>query len=569
MATLNIDLTGELGLAGNLSQEIWQTTAQPNLNYTAQDGEMVSGIYNPLMRNGYLYPSNNSLLTVEVPAISDGWVASIVDPEIGIILSNEDDNFYTFDDSFVGGAITYTYHKLDGVRLVNAATVDLVTDLETYQINGVKTIFYVTVGATGNVGIATTNLGTIDDNWLSTVCSGGTVLKGTGRYGFLVKSDNGLLYIFDDYAVHSIDGNATGGVNGTARMNLLVFPEDLMRIVDAIDYKGRLFIAINEESTSHNDRDDKSYSKTYTNGSGVYVWNRLSTVVSMQDYVTVENCQRINRIWVGPNGEILLMSIGANGNNQIRQFDGSKFIVIKELPFETKVASKDGLLVAEGATFWAGVDGYLYCGKIISGRFCVYRLAQFHSGTLDSSFGPVLTYSGANSFDSNTGFRSIRPNILIAYRPTSSNAVVKKFYIYGTDTLIDTTGSDGSGYIDPNPFLFNPNQGDVLTGVKLLPTLSTVKDVIIRCIPTASASTTIATIKYYFNNSATPTVTKTVTMADTAKGYVAHAINRQNINSIQIEIEWATGVTMGVNDFAPYLATVTYETTTTNTRDDG
>lgn len=569
MAKFNINLTGSGGLAGTLSQEVYKDTPEDNLNYTVGDDEMASGIYNPLMRNGYLYPANDSYLDIDMPSISNEWMSSLVDPEVGIVFGNQDDNVYTFDDSFVDGGITYTYDSLDGVKIdTGISFTNYASDLEIYQVNGVKKVFYLAASVTANVGIATTGLTSPDDDWLSTVCSGGAALNGTGLNAFFTKADNGLLYVMDDYEVHSIDGKSTGGTNGTAEMSILTFPEDLFEISDAVDTGGRMYIALNEYSTSHNDMDDKSYNQLYINNCGVYVWNRISSVLSMQNFISVENCQRINRIWVGPEGKIFLMTIGTNGNNQIRVYSGGKFVIVKELPFETKISRRDGLLVAEGMSYWAAIDGYLYCGRMKGTKFSVFKLPQYFSGTQASASGPILAYAGADSFTANSGYRVTRPHLLVAYRESGVDAVIKKYYIYGTDTMTDTNGSDGSGFIT-TPYNFTANQGDVKTGVKLLPTLSTVHDVVIRCIPTSTGSTTIATVKYYFNNSSTVGSTKTVTLDEASKGYVAHSLNKQNVNSIQIEIEWNTSNTMGDDDFAPYLATVDYSQSTTHTTDRG
>jgi hypothetical protein len=568
MAQFQLDLTGAGGLVSNFAQETYRTSPDIHLNYQAKDNEMVSGIYNPLMKPGYLYPANNSFLSLEVPAITDEFFCSHGDQYTGLVLGNQDESIYRYDTSITVGPVTYSYSEDDGVKLEAVAVGDTgIYDIEVYQVNDVKKVFFVD----GNdVGIMTTGFGSIDSSYLSTTATDGDNLRGTGLRAFLRKSDNGLLYVFDDYTIHSIDGTGTGGANGTAVMDILTFPASLFRIADAVDTRGKMYIALNEETASSDlDQDDKALDVSFNGNCGVYVWNRQSTTVSMQDYITVESCIRINRIWVGPDGNIYMMTIGTSGNNQIRVYDGGKFRVIRDLPFETKISVKDGLVVAEGMTFWAADDGYIYMAGTIESGYSVFKLAQFTTSAQASAGGAVLVYQSGAEFTSSSGYRNMRPSLVVGYRPSGANALAKRYYIYGIGTMTDANGSDGSGYISPNPHLFVPNQGDVYTGVKLLPTLSKVKTCIIRCMPTTTGSTTIATIKYYFNNSSTVGMTKTITLDQASKGYISHDINKANINSIQMEIEWDTANTMGANDFAPYLATIEYEPTTTHSPDKG
>jgi len=114
------------------------------------------------------------------------------------------------------------------------------------------------------------------------------------------------------------------------------------------------------------------------------------------------------------------------------------------------------------------------------------------------------------------------------------------------------------------------NQGNVYSLVKILPEMATVKHIDIRCLPTASTgATVIGTVKYYFNHSTTPAITKSVTLNDAKKGYDRHEINMPYVNAVQIEIEFNTTQTLGADDFHPYTAVVHYEPTNTASKDGG
>ena len=133
---------------------------------------------------------------------------------------------------------------------------------------------------------------------------------------------------------------------------------------------------------------------------------------------------------------------------------------------------------------------------------------------------------------------------------------IYKWYPHGEGT-IDTVIQTG-------------NAGNVYSLVKILPEMATVKHVDIRCLPTVSTgSTVIGTLKYYFNHSTTPAITKSVTLTDAKKGYDRHEINMPYINAVQIEIEFNTTQTLGADDFHPYTAVVHYEPTNTSSKDGG
>ena len=121
-----------------------------------------------------------------------------------------------------------------------------------------------------------------------------------------------------------------------------------------------------------------------------------------------------------------------------------------------------------------------------------------------------------------------------------------------------------------NTFDQKGNQGNVYSLVKLLPGMSTIKSVDIRCLPTTSTgSTVIGTVKYYFNQSSTPSITKSITLEDASRGYINHELNKPYVNAIQVEVEFNTTQTLGADDFRPYSVIVDYATTNTTTKDKG
>src|SRR5690606_30304501 len=113
----------------------------------------------------------------------------------------------------------------------------------------------------------------------------------------------------------------------------------------------------------------------------------------------------------------------------------------------------------------------------------------------------------------------------ISFKSNSAN-YLKKWYPFGVETIASNEQKQ--------------HQGNVYTLVENLPDLSNIKYVTIRCAPTNTGSTTLATIKYYFNQSPTASMTFTITGDQCADGYVRHEINQPYVNSIQMKIEWST-----------------------------
>lgn len=555
MAQKIIDFTGSKGLTNNFWGDTHRTTSQPNLRYDAKEGEMVEGIYNPLIYTGYLAPSNNSLLTISTGTVSTSWWSGIVTQDfLRLYLGNDNEHVWTGDISFVDTGVTYTYEIGDVVKfedLGDKAT-SLIGAFCVYQINEVQKIFY---SSASHIGVASMDFATSDNDYFSTLTTGGFGMNLSAPSVFMRVADNGFMYIFDGFTVHKLDGNATGGATGTATQDVLLFPENLYRISDAIDSRGLMYIAIN--TLNFYSATDKTPTELGSSLCGVYVWDRLSTSVRTRDFIPIESIQKIVRIWTHSDGILHLMTIGSNGLTQIRRYNGNQFVLIKELPRGAKVSLLDGLIVAEGMTIWAGDDGYIYGYR----DNAVFKMIQYTSNTLSGTGGTVLLYASNNAFTATSGFRTDRPSIYIAYRDSGQNSLIKRWFIYGTGTLTDDNGGSGEAFISPLPF--KANQGNVYTPVYYMPFLCDMKSLTIYCAPgTTSDSTTVATMKIYFNQSSSVGMTKTITKADVAKGYVAIDINKAFVNAVQFEIEWDTDLVLGTDDFMPSIGILNYQPTT-------
>lgn len=133
MAKLTIDLTGAGGLLERHQGDLNDTTAKPYLRYLGQDDGYADGIFNPFKLYGYMSPAVSTYTTL---------TGTIAAPINQIVYNPKDDEVYFSEQ---GENILY----LDGLNdtsLANYLTVtnsgDTIKDMELYEINGARALFY-------------------------------------------------------------------------------------------------------------------------------------------------------------------------------------------------------------------------------------------------------------------------------------------------------------------------------------------------------------------------------------------------------------------------------------------
>lgn len=438
------------------------------------------------------------------------------------------------------------------------------SDSATHSLQSAQTEVFNTTNASGNdsfgyfsmdtarlrVGIATLPFASQDNDWLTSTTSGAFVTALSSSYAFMRTADNGYAYIFGDNKVHKVDGTTLGGTNGSVTAEVILFPA-YFRLTDALDYRGNMFMVIHQSTV-----DTTSATQTnFTVPCGVYIWDRKTTQVNMSDYIPVEGVRVIKKIYVAPDGSVRIICIASDGITQIRQLDGSVFKVIKELGLGAAPQYVDGLTVEGLKTIWQATDGSMYCLGEISGGESLARVGQIRAPQAETTAGYAENITagailfGAGSTSTTAGYRGDRQGLTLSY--STGSPVVKRFYPFD---VVPVSSTDQTSHI-----------GDIFTGVKLLPFLATLNDItIFMATGTTTGSTVQATVKIYLNGSATAWASKTITRDDIAKGYKNIPINKPYVSSVQLEIEYATGVAMSdAYDFHPFYAEVVYEPTTT------
>lgn len=389
--------------------------------------------------------------------------------------------------------------------------------------------------------------GIYDNNWLTETLQ--TFESSASTYNFMRSADNGFLYIFAQNKVHKVDGTRTGGLNGVITPQVLVFPE-YFTITDAVDYRSNMYMVVHQTVVDITD----STSNNYAVPCGVYVWNRKSTVVSVNDYFTIEGVREIKKIYVAPDGSLRLIVISSSGLTQIRQFTGSTFQVLKELGIGAYPVYPDSLDINNNKATWIAPDGNIYChGAIRTGMPDILtKLIQLKAPgdtTVDLAENIIsgALFYGSSPQTASTGFRSDKQPLVFCYNDGAYK--IRKAYPF------DLTDGANANQV--------PVQGDVYTQVLNLGSLCQVNYIHLVMETTGTASsTTIGTVKIYRDAGTTPINTTLITAKDVARGFKYIKIGKTDVHSLQIEIEWATATGTLANQFRPAYAIVDYEPTT-------
>lgn len=441
---------------------------------------------------------------------------------------------------------------MDVVAATATATVVNGTQVfNTTNTSGIDVGLYTAItGGAFRVGVADLPFANSDDAWLTTTATGAFANSTLSTYDFMRTADNGFAYFGQDNAFHKLDGTSTGGTNGTVTPNVLLFPASF-RLTDAVDYRGNMFIVIHQSPV-----DTTSNTQTnYTLDCGVYIWDRDTTQIRMSDYVPVPGVRQIKKIFVAPNNSLRLITISSDGITQVRQFDGSNFIVIKELGIGAAPQFVDSLTIAGTKTMWLAPDGSLYCmgSSRPGGKELLARIAQIRAPQAETTDGyasnitaGALLY-GSNSDTGTAGYRNDRQGVLLSY--SDGTPIIKKTYPFDKSPVNSTNQT--------------AHIGDIYSSIMALPFLATLQTITIHMAKgTATGATTQASVKIYFNGSSTAWATKTVTRDDIAKGYFNIKVGLPWVNKVQLEIEYATGITLSdTYDFHPYYAEVEYTAT--------
>lgn len=361
----------------------------------------------------------------------------------------------------------------------------------------------------------------------------------------MIISGDGFMYGLFKNSVHRIDGTSVGGANGTVYQDVLLAPS-YFYFSNGIDYRGNLYLVIQKNSQYQNQYLLNDNANSFNSEVGVYIWNRQSTFFNTSDFIPVLGVLSIHSIFVAPNGKVRIICRASNKTTQIREFNGTSFVVLKELGITSYPNYDDSVVVANGFTIWQGSDTRIYYYGKEPGDVNEFLFVPALLGTVTTSKGGAIAYADGGTLQAD-GLDSLYVSLY-----DGTNYIVRKVSPHSDGTYNSASVVRAAG----TPY----------TGTKLLPRLSTVKHIdvyfAVLGVQTTSLTTEEATISIYFNESATAWATKSITRTDLNKGLFSIEVNKPFINSIQFSITWSANQ-IGTTDFCPSVAVVNYEVTTT------
>ena len=383
----------------------------------------------------------------------------------------------------------------------------------------------------------------------------------TSTYNFIRTADNGFGYLFAQNRVHKIDGTVTGGINGFLTKDVLLLPPEFT-ITDAIDYRSRFYIAIQQYPTNS----AVTNPVNFTGKVGVLVWNRISTQLGGTDFIEIPGVKEIKKLYVSADGRLRMITIGDHGITEIREFTyndsgGVSFLPTKLLSIGAFPQFPDGLVNSGDKVIWMGNDGRIYCEK---GRSvtAIHELKAPGNSTAtvlnNIQSGTVLFASGNQT--ANNGLRSNKQGYYVSWKDGATTTTAKIF------PFDDRTGAQ---------VLQVQHPGHVYTGVFYLPQMSTVESMRIYNLPLVDEGplpdTPVAKIEIFYNQSTTSShphgTTKTITAREAAKGYLDLKLNKQYIHAVQMKITWEPINQTVANTYRPSMAYLTYKQTAGSTPD--
>ena len=372
------------------------------------------------------------------------------------------------------------------------------------------------------------------DDWSMNISNGHFTVP-TGKESFLFLAENALVYWFAGNKVHTIDGGATGGRVGRANQEVLSFP-DYLTVVDVAETRSSMYLGINDVTTTSDGRYNPAREI------GVFIWNKRSQVFGGTEFYRAVGAKQIKKVFLSSNGDVKIITIGNSGQCEIRALSGQQFAVIHTFEQDGFPVGRNSVSQLNGLTTWTGKNGikYAYGNVEVGEAEQLYKIGD-ESGEYGAN--PI---QGA-MFVGNENTAQLQSAMLTAWKDDAGNKV-QKWYPHG-EGIINTVAQKAL-------------VGNAYSKVYEFPIPISVQWGHLYFLPIAGGDTTaVATVKVYYNKSATAGATFNLTSKDLAKGYFYMLLGEKNVFAIQVEVEWNNTQTLGSFDFQPKNLIVEYNDT--------
>ena len=373
------------------------------------------------------------------------------------------------------------------------------------------------------------------ERWSASFANGSfsTIIDGEN---FLYLADNALLYWFNGNIVNTANGGITGGLTGIVNEAVLRFPS-YINIKDVAETRGRMYMGI-QTSDKTIVSDDRTFSSSRI---GMYIWDRRSTVVGAQDFYPAPGAKEVKAVFTSSGGDVKMITTNNTGFSEIRAISNGQYKVVHTFEKDGYPSTRNCITESGPVTSWIGLNGTIYgYGSIATGEpERLYKLGN-NADEGNSDYTPLALFTG------HTEASEGRVGTFISWTDSDPSYVLQKWYPFGDGTI------DGLAQ--------NPEQGDVFTKVYPLPSFSTVHRIRGFHLPGATTgSSSVATVKFYFNQSTTVGATQSITLDVNEKGFFEKEISLPNVTFIQAEIEWDETTTIGADTYRPMYFEVEYD----------
>lgn len=605
MAKFTLEMSG----SGGLVHQYGDTVAH---RYLANNGQVVSGDYNPFLKPGYLAPASGSITNVTGDqTFSASFCAKEYDPV--------NDDFYLLEAGrqlFKGDTTADTALE----RVYNFPASSVGKDLAIYVVNGVRRLFALYQTAGGTIGIDhmplpatfasvtfTADTGTENITPASGTWSNGMAVQltttgtlpaplATSTTYYVVNAGGGVFQLSTTFGGSTIDITTTG--SGTHTVTLV--PTSLVNTaagtsIASNTLSGDAFMIVADNGFAYVCMENQvhKFDGNTTGGSGGTI--TPNALLFPPSFRIVDGIDLNGFIYLG-----------------IHQFTNDTRSI--NPTFEQSGSVQTGIYVWDRRTTTSQTQDFVPLPGVKDIRkifvspsgslriLCrtnenITSIMEYNGRTFqtihDVGYDKYPTYRDSVDTFRNTTIWASRDGISLAYGSLFPGDKEGLFRLtsYTVDTnnggiLLPAVGSAGTApamyisYVSSTPKLgrFNlftvPGQlgsgtdaqknTPIVFPVQLLPSMSTLKSIYIHGAPAeSSSSSTQATVKIYLNGSSTEWATKTITAADMVRGYFHIQVNNPYVNSVQLAVTYNSSVNITKSSFFPSFATIEYEPTAT------
>ena len=514
-------------------------TGLTNFMTLGKEAMYADGSCDPLMNLGVLGPTATQLTDLTNVSILNN--NTVIQNYALYDTTASETNVFAIANADELYKITGSTHTLDttifGTAIAAHAThaTPIGRDIIIYKVNGARYIFYAwTDNTDGDVGIITTAEASQEDDFMSTAGTNdpsgalvSTLLFTVGSLPITLEvADNDFMYIFYNNIVHKYDGTSNGGAQGTFSSTVVDLPIDWI-IKDAKDAKGKMWIGAMQ-----------SASGTFVLGpdrpAGVYVWDRVSTVVKFDDMIPIKGATRLHNVFFHDGIPYCFTTAsefyGTAEITELRKYNGREFETVVQVGSGNEPARK-GVFEFRGMIGWMGKDGKVYAYGTPYGQLEAGLFKFFTAAASPDNVGAV--------------YKGHKDNYYLSYN-ASRGAVKLQQWQPSTDT--QTSASS-----------------DWLSLVKELPAHSRITGIRILWPALGSAGADInLVLKLYVNMGTTATHSLNINYStDGTRGWRYFPISSQtgkldNVHAIQVGLTWPSTATAIASSIRPYRIEVLY-----------